>query len=86
MKPCGSSWVAQIAICTSLSFTERSMDADFLWNLRSGFQDSGLVGAAVGQCLGRMGHLILSIQDVPKLPYEPRHRILLPILEQTLKE
>jgi hypothetical protein len=32
------------------------------------------------------GILILSIQHVPKLPYERRHRILLPSLEQTLKE
>ena len=30
--------------------------------------------------------LILSIQHVPKLPCERRHRILLPSLEQTLKE
>ena len=32
------------------------------------------------------GILILSIQHVPKLPCERRHRILLPSLEQTLKK
>jgi len=30
-------------------------------------------------------HLVLSVQHTPKLPYERQHRMLLPILEQTLR-
>jgi S-adenosylmethionine synthetase len=30
--------------------------------------------------------LILSVQHIPKLPYERQHRILMPLLEQILKD
>ena len=33
-----------------------------------------------------MARLVLSIQHIPKLPYERQHRILLPLLEQILKD
>ena len=31
-------------------------------------------------------HLILSVKHLPKLPYERQHRILLPMLEQILRD
>jgi S-adenosylmethionine synthetase len=38
-----------------------------------------------GQTQVEWRRLILSIQHIPKLPYERQHRILLPLLEQILK-
>ena len=86
MKPCGSSWVAQIAICTSLSFTERSRVADFSGIFGADFKILASLELQSGNARVEWGILILSLQHVPKLPYERRHRILLPSLEQTLKE
>jgi hypothetical protein len=85
MKPCRSSWVAQIAICTSLSFTERSMEADFSGIFGADFKILASLEMTPGETRVEWRRLILSIQHIPKLPYERQHRILVPILKEALR-
>ena len=84
-KPCGSSWVAQIAICTSVSFLERSMEADFSGIFGADFKILASLELQSGDARIEWAHLILRIQHLSKLPYERQHWIFLPILEQTLR-
>ena len=86
MKPCGSSWVAQIAICTSLSFTERSMEADFSGIFGADLKILASLEMTPGETRVEWRRLILSVQHIPRLPYEQQHRIFLPILEQILRD
>ena len=57
-----------------------------LRDLRTGFQDPRLVEVTPGETQVEWRRLILSIQHIPKLPYERQHRILLPLLEQILRD
>ena len=62
------------------------MEADFSGIFGADFKILASLELQSGNARVEWGILILSIQHVPKLPYERRHRILLPSLEQTLKE
>jgi S-adenosylmethionine synthetase len=61
-------------------------DADLSVTFGPDFKILASLGVEAGEAKVEWDRLILSVQHLPKLPYERQHRILLPILKQILLE
>ena len=61
-------------------------DADFAAIFGPDFKILASLEVTPGKTQVEWRRLVLSIQHIPKLPYERQHRILLPLLEQILKD
>jgi hypothetical protein len=61
-------------------------DADFSTIFGPDFKILASLSVAPGATRVEWDRLILSVQHLPKLPYERQHRILLPLLEQILQD
>ena len=67
-------------------FARLRSDADLSATFGPDFKILSSLSVAPGATRVEWHRLILSIQHLPKLPYERQHRILLPILKQILRE
>ena len=67
-------------------FARLRSDADLSATFGPDFKILASLEVAPGETRVEWRRLILSIQHIPKLPYERQHRILLPILEQILRD
>jgi S-adenosylmethionine synthetase len=67
-------------------FARLRRDANLSATFGPDFKILASLEAAPGENRVHWRHLILSVQHIPKLPYERQHRVLLPILEQILGE
>jgi S-adenosylmethionine synthetase len=67
-------------------FARLRSDADLSAIFGPDFKILASLEVAPGETQVEWRRLVLSIQHLPKLPYERQHRILLPILEQILGE
>ena len=67
-------------------FARLRSDADLSATFGPDFKILSLAGSEAGPNQVEWRRLILSIQHIPKLPYERQHRIFLPLLEQILRD
>ena len=67
-------------------FARLRSDADLSATFGPDFKILSSLSVAPGATSVEWGRLILSVQHLPKLPYERQHRILLPILKHILRE
>ena len=67
-------------------FARLRSDADLSATFGPDFKILASLEVTPGETRVEWRRLILSIQHIPKLPYERQHRILLPMLEQILKD
>ena len=67
-------------------FARLRSDADLSVTFGPDFKILASLGVEAGEAKVEWHRLILSIQHIPKLDYERQHRILLPLLEQILKD
>ena len=67
-------------------FAQLRSDADLSAIFGPDFKILASLKVTPGETQVEWRRLVLSIQHLPKLPYERQHRILLPLLEQILKE
>ena len=67
-------------------FARLRSDADLSRTFGPDFKILSSLSVAPGATRVEWDRLILSVQHLPKLPYERQHRLLLPLLEKILRE